>query len=386
MKIYNHIATKLCQHEADMVPHIPQGGNWKNIPNSISDNRLKGIRNAGSGRTTYYGRLSWDKPSYTIATFFNRVPNGCNIHPDQDRILSFREAARLQSFPDDFIFLGTKASQCKQIGNAVPPLLARYVASLIKPHLTSYNFVDLFAGCGGLSEGFIMDGYKLIAANEYDAHIFSTNKFNHSKYAKDENFILGDITKDEVKNALFKCCENHKIDIIVGGPPCQGFSYAGWRDPDDERNQLFREFVTIVLKLKPKFFVMENVPGILTMKGGETYNDIVKAFTEIGYTMSAPLKLKAENFGVPQKRRRVFLIGSLDPSIEIKSTDVLFSDEDMFLPNPITVKDAIGSFPELNDGEGEDEIEYEFTTESLYDKLMQKKISFDEFYKMCLKK
>lgn len=386
MKLYNHITSKLCQHEADMVLHIPQGGNWQDIPDSISDNRLKRIREAGSGRTTYYGRLSWDKPAYTIATFFNRVPNGCNIHPEQPRILSFREAARLQSFPDDFVFLGTKASQCKQIGNAVPPLLARYVASLIKPHLSSYNFVDLFAGCGGLSEGFIMEGFNLIAANEYDKHIFSTNKFNHSKYAPEDNFILGDITKDEVKERLIKSCDGKKIDIIIGGPPCQGFSYAGWRNPDDERNKLFREFVAIVLKLKPKFFVLENVPGILTMKGGETYMNIVKAFSEIGYYMHTPLKLKAEEFGVPQKRRRVFLIGSLDSNITINVPYPLFSENDLFLPKPITVREAIGNLPNLNDGDGTDECEYAPNINSNYEKLMQREISFDEFYNLCLTK
>ena len=152
MKLYNHTACKLCDHEAHLVTYIPQGGNWKDIPETVRDKRLDSIRATG-GRTTYYGRLRWDKPSYTIATYFNRVPNGCNIHPEQNRILSNREAARLQSFPDNFVFKGTKVSQFKQIGNAVPPLLARYVSSLIKPHLESYNFVDLFAGCGGLSEG-----------------------------------------------------------------------------------------------------------------------------------------------------------------------------------------------------------------------------------------
>ena len=133
----------------------------------------------------------------------------------------------MQSFPDDFIFKGSKASQFKQIGNAVPPLLARYVSSLIKPHLKSYNFIDLFAGCGGLSEGFIMNGFNLVATNEIDANIMMTNEFNHSKYAPKENFILGDITKQDVQQHLFDACKDTQIDVIVGGPPCQGFSYAG---------------------------------------------------------------------------------------------------------------------------------------------------------------
>ena len=93
MTLYNHIACKLCEYEALLVPYIPQGGNWKDLPDIFHDKRLDSIRATG-GRTTYYGRLRWDKPSYTIATYFNRVPNGCNIHPSQNRILSNREAAR----------------------------------------------------------------------------------------------------------------------------------------------------------------------------------------------------------------------------------------------------------------------------------------------------
>ena len=96
MKLYNHIAFKMGKHEAEIAPHIPEGGNWKDIPLTISDARLTNIRASG-GRTTYYGRLSWDEPSYTIATYFNRVGNGCNLHPSQCRVMSNREAARLQS-------------------------------------------------------------------------------------------------------------------------------------------------------------------------------------------------------------------------------------------------------------------------------------------------
>ncbi len=372
MKLYNHIACKLCEYEAKLATYIPQGGNWKDIPDTIHDKRLDSIRATG-GRTTYYGRLRWDKPSYTIATYFNRVPNGCNIHPEQNRILSNREAARLQSFPDDFIFKGSKAS----------PLLARYVSSLIKPHLKSYNFIDLFAGCGGLSEGFIMNGFNLVATNEIDANIMMTNEFNHSKYAPKENFILGDITKQDVQQHLFDACKDTQIDVIVGGPPCQGFSYAGWRNPDDKRNQLFREFVSVVCHFKPKFFVMENVPGILTMKKGETIKEIIAAFKDVGYHINTPVKLKAEDYGVPQKRRRVFIIGSLDSSIELSKPTPLFSDDDSNLPNCITVKKSIGNLPPLSDGEGEIETDFSFKEKSAYDKLMLKEITFDEFYRIC---
>lgn len=379
--IYNHIAFKMGAHEAEIEKWIPEGGNWKDIPDTITDARLEGIRYTG-GRTTYYGRLKWDEPSYTIATYFNRVGNGCNLHPSQHRVMSTREAARLQSFPDDFVFKGSKASQYKQIGNAVPPILARFVSSIIKPHLNSYNFIDLFAGCGGMSEGFIMEGYNLIAANEIDKNIFLTNKYNHSKYCDESNFILGDVTKAEVKEQIIDCCKGHKIDVIVGGPPCQGFSYAGWRDPNDERNKLFREFVSIVQSLQPEFFVMENVLGILTMRNGEAIKEIIKAFSEVGYHVSTPLKLNAANFGVPQRRKRVFLIGSRQ-GLDFSQPAPLFSNDDMFLPNFVTVKEAIASLPPIEDGGGDVEMDAEIVSQSLYDKLMQREIDFDQFYQLC---
>lgn len=381
--IHNHIAFKMGIHEAEIEKWIPEGGNWQDIPTSITDARLEGIRSTG-GRTTYYGRLRWDEPSYTIATYFNRVGNGCNLHPSQHRVLSTREAARLQSFPDDFVFKGSKASQYKQIGNAVPPVLARFVSSLIKPYLKSYNFIDLFAGCGGMSEGFIMNGFTLLAANEIDKNIILTNKFNHSKYTDESNFILGDVTKEEVKQQIIDCCKGHKVDVIVGGPPCQGFSYAGWRDPNDDRNKLFREFVSIVQSLQPEFFVMENVLGILTMRKGDAIKEIINAFSEVGYHVSTPLKLNAANYGVPQRRKRVFLIGSRE-GIDFSQPNPLFSNEDMFLPDFVTVKDAIGSLPAIEDGGGESEMEGDIPSISPFDKLMKREIDFDTFYEMSKK-
>lgn len=386
MKLYNHVAFKMGQRESLIASYIKEGGNWQDIPLTYSDTRLNNIRATG-GRTTYYGRLAWDKPSYTIATYFNRVGNGCNLHPEQNRVMSNREAARFQSFPDDFIFQGSKASQYKQIGNAVPPLLARLVSSLIKPYLDSYNFVDLFAGCGGMSEGFIMNGFRLLAVNEVDKNIMLTNKFNHSKHTDEKHFILGDVTQEETKQQIINACEGQQVDVVIGGPPCQGFSYAGWRDPNDKRNQLFRDFVELVKRIKPKFFVMENVLGILTMRKGEAIKEIIGAFEEIGYHVNTPLKLNAANFGVPQKRKRVIIIGSLDPNISITQPDLLFEEDSLVAPTFVTVRDAIGNLPRIEDGGGEVEIEFEFESKSPYDMLMQKEIDFDTFYElMCNKK
>lgn len=383
MKLYNHIAAGFSDLEWEMVKHIPEGGNWKNIPESIPSQRLVQIRKSG-GRTTYYGRLVYDKPSFTITTYFNRLGNGCNLHPTQDRVISNREAARLQSFRDSFIFKGTKTSQYKQIGNAVPPLLARFVSSMIKPHLNEFTFVDLFAGAGGMSEGFIMEGFELVAANEIEKNYFETYCFNHAQYANPDNFILGDITLPDVKQKIINASRTKKIGVVVGGPPCQGFSTAGWRDPNDNRNQLFKDFVEIVKTIEPEFFVLENVLGILSMRGGDAVKEIIESFTEIGYHVNEPIRFNAEDFGVPQKRKRVVIIGSLK-KCDIPKPTPLFSDKDSILPNVITVKQAIASLPPILAGDNVIVKDFSIPSNTPYDKLMKEEISFNEFYELSKK-
>src|SRR3990167_2201890 len=135
--IKNHYSATLSSIDLQMVQNVPPGGNWKNIPTSIPSKRLEQIRhsyqNGGGSRSTYYGRLVASKPSYTISTYFNRPGNGCFIHYDskQNRLISQREAARLQGFPDNFEFIGSKTNVNKQIGNAVPVILAYQIAKHI---------------------------------------------------------------------------------------------------------------------------------------------------------------------------------------------------------------------------------------------------------------
>lgn len=378
-KLYNHIAPRLSQLEWEMAKHIPEGGNWQNIPVDIPSQRLEQIRRSG-GRTTYYGRLQNDKPSYTITTYFNRLGNGCNLHPSQDRIISIREGARLQSFRDSYIFHCSKSSQYKQIGNAVPPLLARAIAETIKPHLENKTFIDLFSGAGGMSEGFLMEEYKLIAANEIEKNYFETYKQNHSEYDNGENLILGDVTLTETKDKIIASAKKiNQIGVVIGGPPCQGFSSAGWRNPQDKRNQLFKEFVELVDKIKPEIFIMENVIGILSMRNGDAIKEIIASFEEIGYFVNKPFRLNAEEFGVPQKRKRVIIVGSLKKE-KINSPEILFSSTDDKLPNPITVRQATGGLPALETDSGEFEMEILYKSTSDYERLMMDEIDFKTFY------
>jgi len=376
-KLYNHIAPGLSKLEWEMAKHIPAGGNWKDIPENIPSQRLVQIRKSG-GRTTYYGRLVWDKPAFTITTYFNRLGNSSNLHPEQQRMISIREGARLQSFPDNFIFHGTRTSQYKQIGNAVPPLLARAVAETLENHLENKTFIDLFAGAGGVSEGFRMKNFELLGALEIEKNYFETFRKNHRE--SNQDFLLvGDATQNSIKEKIKSIANTNKVGVIVGGLPCQGFSYAGWRNPEDNRNQLFKDFFEIVRDVRPEFFVIENVTGILTMRKGRVISEIAEVFREIGYHLNLPFKLNAEDYGVPQKRRRVFIIGSLK-NIKIAPPKLLFSDTDFFLPRPITVRQAICGLPALQTSEGVFEMETDYKATSVYEKLMTNEIGFNEFY------
>ena len=347
--LYNHITYKLSELDMRMVRAIPPGGNWKNIPLDVPSKRLEGIRATG-GRTTLYGRLEWSKPSYTITTYFNRPGNGAYIHPAQDRVLSAREAARIQTFPDSYVFKGAKGSYTKQIGNAVPPLLAYAIASKIKSVDPSVNFsVDLFAGAGGLTQGFKWAGVHSIVANDNFTAACRTYEFNNP----DTIMVEGDITSDLVHDKLIDALSKRKVDIVMGGPPCQGFSYAGKRLIDDPRNFLYKEFVKFVSQVDPPYFLMENVEGIMTSNGGKTFESIKADFAALGYDIYGK-KVHAVEYGVPEKRKRVIIIGSKRGPAKDLFPDPVTPEA----ANYATVADAISNLPEIIDDLGHDEVEF----------------------------
>lgn len=127
--LYNHVCHRTPDHNIQLIKHIPPGKNWKSIPEDIRPARFQRV--ALKDHTTTYGRLTWDMPARTITTYFNNISAGAFTHPEQHRGISVREGARFQSFPDNFRFLGTLSRQYRQVGNAVPCLLAREVATLI---------------------------------------------------------------------------------------------------------------------------------------------------------------------------------------------------------------------------------------------------------------
>jgi len=390
-KIFNHSEYKLSDLDIEMIKNVPPGGNWKNIPQEVVEKsqRLKTISEKG-GRTTLYGRLKWDEPSYTVTTYFNRPGNGTYVYPEYsvNRVISPREAARLQSFPDSYKFYGNQRDILQQIGNAVPPLLAYNLGKKIKDKLGIDTAVDLFSGAGGMSEGFRQAGYQIKISNDFAEAACKTYKINHPE----TNVICGDITLEATKEKIYDAIDNTAIDIIFGGPPCQGFSHAGKRLIDDPRNLLFKEYVEIVSKVRPKLFIMENVDGLLTSNGGKTYQSILECFEEIGYIVEGR-KLHAVEYGVPQKRKRVIIIGvrmdihclpsELFPekvfSAEENSDLLSLLEEEKYVKGYTTVKEAFSTLPvEIDERLGY----YCYDTIEPYALLMKELINYEQFIQL----
>lgn len=168
-----------------------------------------------------------------------------------------------------------------------------------------YNVIDLFCGCGGFSKGFEEAGYDIRFGIDMWNDAIVTYKHNFPNAAVLNEDITKISGKDILKAANLK---KNEVDVIIGGPPCQGFSVSGKRMIDDERNKLYKSYVLIVSELKPKVFVMENVPGLVRLFKGQVAEQVKEDFTNIGYTVGMQI-LSADNYGVPQQRKRVFFVG-----------------------------------------------------------------------------
>ena len=365
--IPQHQMPSLSELDKLMISYVEPGGNWTSIPESVPSKRLDQIREMaktrGMVRTTYYSRLKYNQPAYTISTYFNRPGNGANIHPWEDRTLSSREAARLQSFPDCFIFEGSDAAVRTQIGNAVPPLLGYAIGMAIKNKvgLPSLKFCDMFAGAGGLSYGMELAGYKGVVALELNKYAAASFARNHSKGIKT---IVGDINDETIQRELFSAMtegiEQGEPWILVGGPPCQGFSTAGYRDENDIRNKLVDSYLKVIQKMQPTIVVMENVPGILSMKKGDVIKGVYQSLHQLGYVFhKVPWVLDAERYGVPQMRRRVVIVAAKEEKFLPEYPEPIFEkclgrrendDNQMSLTlssYPITVGEALKGLPSL---------------------------------------
>jgi DNA (cytosine-5)-methyltransferase 1 len=239
----------------------------------------------------------------------------------------------------------------------------------------NYTFIDLFAGCGGLSEGFYKCGYKALLHLEIDSVACETLKTRMKYYGYDNKEIddavlCADITGEniiaEIDNRV-----KETVDIIIGGPPCQAFSSVGRaQSPDsmnnDPRNYLFENYLKILNHVKPKMFIFENVKGILTAKpkGVKIFERIIREMSETYNVVddAGVILLNAADYGVPQIRERVILIG-VRKDIDYINVNQIYSDirktnsnDDENLPDYFTVKDAIADLPKLLPGESANKV------------------------------
>lgn len=370
-KLLNHTTFKLSDLDLEMIKNVPQGGSWKDIPMETVEKskRLKRITQTG-GRTTLYGRIDYSKPSYTITTYFNRPGNGTYVHPIHERVISVREAARFQGFKDDYYFHGNKTQHLKQIGNAVPTLLAYQIGKKIKEMTGCCKSIDLFCGAGGMTAGFKAAGIKSLLSNDIEESACTTLKINNPEI----KVLCGDITQNETKDIIEKVAKEGGADIICGGPPCQGFSMAGFRADDDPRNQLFREFVDVVKRVNPKVIVFENVEGLLSYQGGQTYREVHTLFGELGYNTEGRL-LVATNYAVPQKRKRVIIICTRK-DLNILPNDLYPSAITLEEEKQVTARETISDLENVMCGE---DAQYENTNESDILKFFKGKLTYEEY-------
>lgn len=300
---------------------------WKETKQGCSLGKLKTMK-----------RLAENRPAFTMV---KSEGNGGLYHPTSPRMLSYTEFKRISSYPDEYCKKGNRKNWQERLGNSVPPLLMKAIATQIRyklwegDPLTHYpksmtypeildaawqdhlaprdpdapTVISTFAGGGGSSLGYSMAGYRELLAVEWDNNAVETFKLNFP----DVPVYHGDIAKLSVEECmrLAGLSEPGELDLLDGSPPCQGVSTAGKRDLNDPRNQLFREFVRLLRGLKPKVFVMENVPGLVKGKMKLIFAEIMRELKASGYQVRCK-KLNAMYFYVPQSRERLIFIGVRD--------------------------------------------------------------------------
>lgn len=223
------------------------------------------------------------------------------------------------------------------------------------------NAIDLFAGCGGLSKGFMDAGFDILVGVDNDEAALNTFKLNHrGAYA-----LNADLSKQETFDSIKGIAGERNIDVIIAGPPCQGFSLTGPRNFDDKRNKLYLAVIEIVRQYKPRAFIIENVPGMQTLYDGQIKDEIIKRFKKMGYNIDCKI-LCAADYGVPQIRRRLIFMGIR------KDIGVPHFPEPLFTPEKYrTCRDAISDLPSRVNDLGEDEDVYTSDTLTEYQRIMR---------------
>lgn len=223
------------------------------------------------------------------------------------------------------------------------------------------NAIDLFAGCGGLSRGFLDAGFDVILGIDNDDPALKTFAYNHKK-AKTMN---ADLSKDETFLKIKEAIGTQTVDLIIAGPPCQGFSLTGPRNFDDARNKLYLAVFKAVKEFQPEAFVIENVNGMATLYNGQIKDEVIRRFIALGYNVSHKV-LCAADYGVPQMRKRLLFVGVKPKYGVFKFPDPVVNPE-----HYVTCREALDDLPPLTEDLGTEKSLYTCEPRTEYQRRMR---------------
>lgn len=370
-----HVAPNHISRVLELIRSVPKDGGSRKSANLAL---LPNCHSQVDGFRDVYGRLAWDRPAISITAKCSTPSCGRFLHPEQDRNISVREAALLQGFPVDYQFSGPLVQRYRQIGNAVSPTFAGAVAACIESEIREPSravhglindvraaqgrsftssiagrkrggargrsdrlvAIDLFAGAGGLSLGLQEAGFEVLRAFDHDPDAVRTYRYNLGDHVYELDALV--VKPDQLLGHLG--VEPGRIDLLAGGPPCQGFSQQRRGSDEDKRNDLVLWYANAIVAIKPRAFLLENVPYIAAKRGRAVLERFLRTTEEAGYSIATAV-LNAKDFGVPQHRPRFVAIGFLQgKSIDLDAIEKVPAR---------TVRDAIGTLPVPSDSDRE---------------------------------
>lgn len=359
-QLYNHEPRKVGLKVQRRINALGIGQKMQDLPEELWHESfryyLKQDPNRKGGPNLRIIRLDPKQPSLTVTGYiFNKF-----VHPYENRFITPREAARLQGFPDDIEFKGTRTSVQKQIGDAVPIELGEAIFRSLLDTFSqgwaeqkTFPALSLFSGAGGLdvaAERVSHEGrrIKTFACVEIDQDRCETLR---GYFGQRLQLFHKDITTINAEFVLQNCDYSKKdVWLLYGGPPCQSFSQAGkQKGARDARGKLIFEFLRFVDEISPPFFMMENVSNLKGIDKGRLLKQILREIDKLGYHVSYRI-LTATHYGSPQKRRRLIFLGSKkELPVKAKLPEPTHGDQNkLFKLQPIkTVADAFAGLPSL---------------------------------------
>ena len=221
--------------------------------------------------------------------------------------------------------------------------------------------IDLFSGCGGFSFGFQQAGFDVVLGVDNNKIALQTFEHNHNN----SKTMMSDLQSNQGIESIIEATSHYQVDVIIAGPPCQGFSLTGKRNEYDTRNSLFEAVFKVAKKIKPKALLIENVPGLSTLYKGKAKSKIIELCDELGYTCNVKI-LYAPEYGIPQIRKRIFFVALRKDLGFFNFPKPILNEE-----NYVNCKDAIGDLPSLEFDLGEETLQYDKEPSTDYQKKMR---------------